>query len=70
MLEYGREDLRDGLAIELVAVHHVEVTNETRGDAGPASAWRTKRSEDENVLNLHELLVLAIVPTLMVQELT
>lgn len=70
MFQDGGEDLRDGLAIELVAVHHVEVPHETRRNAGPSSTRRTKCCKDKDVFYLHELLILAIVPTLVVHELS
>lgn len=47
----------------------VEMPSHPGRNIGSASTWRTQRSQQNNVLNFYQLLVLAVVPSTVVQEL-
>lgn len=66
----GCEDMGDGLGVELVGVHHVELPDYSGSDMGPPSSRLPQSSQQQDILNLHELLVLPVVPPIMVHKLS
>lgn len=55
--------------VHLSVGNDVEMPHHPRRDVGSASTRRTQRSQQNNVLDFYELLVLPVVPATVVQEL-
>ena len=62
----------DRLILQISIGHDVEVALETLGDDGTTATWGSHGSDEDNVFNLLEglLLVCAVVPALVIHPLT
>src|SRR4051794_3400956 len=69
MLRNSCEDVRDSLRVKLVGVHHVEVSDDPGGYMGSTSSRLPQGSQQQNILNFHELLIFSVVPSIVVHEL-
>jgi hypothetical protein len=64
------ENVGNGLIVKLSVCNHVEMPYEPWGDLSSSSTWWTEGCQNDDVLNFHELLILPVVPSFMIQELS
>lgn len=64
------ENVRYRLIIQLSVSNHIEMPYDSCSDLGSSSSRWTKCGQKDDIFDLHELLILSVVPSIMIQELS
>ena len=67
--EYALKDECQRLLSSIRNVHDLEVTHESRGKDGPTTIWRSSRTNQREVLNLHPREGWSLVESMLVDQL-